>query len=158
MTAPAGNQLRTLSSNDMEVETSPIRGDGFKLVPTATKIFIPSGAPVIFYDVLPKEGSERLGIASLILEPQAQLVESLGHVCARISSSSADKGLLAKVAKALLEHGFSRGLSCSLLVVPASEPEAVEAAASLSPSTKTQRSFDDRRAGVVFEYNSPDLA
>ena len=150
MTYPAGNDLRSPLPTDRTFAAVTVEGDGFTLVPTGAKTFIPSGAPVVLYDVRIANSTERVGIASLIAEPDPLRVARVGNVCAQIAESHSDPTLLSRVAEALLRYAFAHGITTPLMVVPTGEEGSISAAASLEPSRRSE--LAGPHPLTVFEY------
>jgi len=107
-------------------------GEGFQIAARSQKTYIATGAPVVFFDVLSDDG-DRIGIANAILEPRADAVAGVGHVCVTLSEEHASAELLTQIADVLVDYAFDSGLPEVMIVVPGSHSDSVEACCRLDP-------------------------
>jgi hypothetical protein len=134
MTRAAGYELRDLISNEIIALPPTIPGEGFTLVPHAQKIYTPSGAPVILFNVV-SDSHGRIGIANLILESDATKVRHVGHIGVSFAQEHLDVELLTRVGRALLSQAFTSGISTARIVVSASDHISVQACRNLQPTS-----------------------
>lgn len=84
MTVVRGTDLRDQLPGEAIAAPQILNGQGFTLRPRTVKVFKPTGAPVYLYDVM-TDDPERVGIASLVLEPDTQQLLDVGHACANLA-------------------------------------------------------------------------
>jgi hypothetical protein len=128
MTFPDPHATRPVTYKE-RVKIPPIRGSDFVLEHTRQKIYIPSGKPVYRFDIFrsPREGAERIGSASLILDPDMKNVQDIGQVSARLERGSDDPGLLARIVFSLSKYAAQNGVKRVRIVVQRNARTAIEA-------------------------------
>ncbi|WP_166360326.1 hypothetical protein [Pseudomonas akapageensis] len=155
MTSPRGADLRDQLPGEIIAEPQILNGQGFTLQPQRVKVFKPTGAPVYFYDIM-TDSPERVGIASLVLEPDSQQVVDVGHACANLAESQTEPGLLARVAEVLITHGYEQGLPSVRVVVPAEDAKAIEACeAQIGLCHREDNEYDGKQF-ACFHYPATD--
>ncbi|MDH0292753.1 hypothetical protein N7414_26845 [Pseudomonas sp. GD04087] len=152
MTVVNGKDLRAVQPGEAFAEAQVLYGEGFSLQPRDVKVFKPTGAPVIFYDVFKDGEQDRSGIASLVLEPDASRVRDVGHACANLAESCQDPDLLARVGELLIAHGYEQGLPSVRIVVPAADARSVAACEAQSNACQRQQDTYGGQAFACFDY------
>lgn len=152
MTVVNGKDLRAVQHGEAFAAPQVLKGPGFHLQPRDIKVFKPTGAPVIFYDVFQEGEQERCGIASLVLEPDASQVEDVGHACANLAESCQDPTLLARVGELLIAHGYEQGLPSVRIVVPAADGKSVAACEAQNNTCRRQQNEYGDQLFACFDY------
>jgi hypothetical protein len=116
-------------------------------------MYVPTRAPAFFFDVFSDCG-DRIGIASLILEPSQVAVQNCGHVCANLSEKHATVDLLAQVVDILNSYAMQSGLKEVLIVVPAAHALSVDACAKLEPIVSKKTKTADGIEAISYLYAS----
>lgn len=158
MTFPDPHATRAVSARDRE-KIPPIRGSDFVLEHTRQTIYIPSGKPVYRFDIFrsPREGAQRIGSASLILDPDVNNVQDIGQVSARLEPRSDDPGLLARIVFSLSKYAAQKGVKRVRIVVQRNARTAIEACEHRLHCETATISEEAARKGLVgFEINFDD--
>ncbi len=134
MSTVNGNALRlSLATEIIPVPTLEESSD-FRIKQTGQKTHAPSGAPVLFFDVLDTE-SQRIGIASIVAGPDDPSLIYTGHVCATLSRERSEPDLLSRIGKALIQCAFEIGLTVVRIVVPTDDSVSVDSCRLLLPAS-----------------------
>lgn len=128
MTCLPGALVGAPIAADSAAAPPSLEGIGFILRPQDTKVYLPSQAPVVFYDILDDRGA-RIGQAHLIREPDAAKVAEVGHLCAQLAQARNGAPLLGHVARALINHAFALEVPVVRLVIPTRDAVSLEACA-----------------------------
>ncbi|MFJ3050021.1 hypothetical protein [Pseudomonas nitroreducens] len=152
MTVVNGKDLRAIQPGETFAEAQVLYGEGFSLQPREVKVFKPTGAPVIFYDVFKDGEPNRSGIASLVLEPDASQVRDVGHACANLAEGCKDPDLLARVGELLIAHGYEQGLPSVRIVVPAADARSVAACEAQNNACQRQQNEYGGQQFACFDY------
>ncbi|NUT78105.1 hypothetical protein HNO86_23980 [Pseudomonas sp. C1C7] len=155
MTVVRGTDLREKLADEDIAPPQILNGDGFTLQPRAVKVFKPTGAPVYLYDVL-TDGPERVGIASLVLEPDSAQVADVGHACANLAEDQTDPGLLARIAEKLIAHGYEQGLPSVRVVVPSEDAKSIKACEAQPGTCRRQDNDYSGKQFACFDYPAAD--
>lgn len=155
MTKVRGTDLRDPIPGEDITTPQILNGQGFTLQPRTVKVFKPTGAPVYLYDIM-ADAPERIGIASLELEPDSQQVIDVGHACANLAEDQTEPGLLARVAELLITHGYEQGLPSVRVVVPSEDAKSIEACKAQVGRCHREDSVYEGKHFACFEYPATD--
>ena len=128
-----------------------LSGNGFRLIAHSQKIYLPTGAPAFFFDVLSDAG-DKVGIANVIVEPDRTSVASVGNLCAMLSEECLNVELLSKVADTLIGYSFDAGLPEVLIVVPVAHAPSTEACTLLRPASSTIACTKAGEDAIAYTY------
>lgn len=151
MTMPKSTDLRDPQPGEGISPPQTLQGVGFTLQPREVKVFKPTGAPVHLYDIM-TDATKRVGIASLVLEPDFRQVENVGHVCANLAGDQADPALLANVGELLIAHAYEQGLPSVRIVVPADHAPSVAACEAQGGLCHREVNNYDGKSFACFDY------
>ena len=121
------------------------------LEPTRETIFPPSGKPVHRFDIFrsPRENAQRIGSATLILDPDVNNVQDIGQVSARLQRSLEDPGLMARIVFSLSKYAAEHGVKRVRIVVQRNARAAMEACAHRLRCDRAPISEAAARKGLV---------
>lgn len=156
MTKVRGTDLRDQLPGEDIATPQILYGQGFTLQPHTVKVYKPTGAPVYLYDVLTDDSPERVGIASLVLEPDAREVVDVGHACANLAEGQTEPGLLARVAELLINHGYEQGLPSVRVVVPSDDAKSIDACEAQTGLCRREDNEYDGKQFACFDYPLTD--
>ncbi|MBT2336420.1 hypothetical protein J7E49_21220 [Variovorax paradoxus] len=151
MTSPARSLLRTPAPEEQIDLPARMVGEGFQIAARSQKTYVATGAPVVFFDIVSDDGN-RIGIANAILEPRADAVAGIGHVCVTLSEEHASVELLTQIADVLVDYALESGLSEVMIVVPGSHSDAVEACCRLDPVSSAATRIGHGVEGQAYLY------
>ncbi|SEK10355.1 MULTISPECIES: hypothetical protein [unclassified Variovorax] len=151
MTSPARSLLRAAALEEEIDLPARMVGEGFQIAARSQKIYIATGAHVVFFEVFSDDG-ERIGIANAILEPRAEAVSGIGHVCVTLSEQRSNAELLAQIADVLVDYAVEAGLTEVMIVVPASHADSVEACCRLDPLSCAATRISQDVEGQAYVY------
>jgi hypothetical protein len=156
MTFPDQGDMRDVEPDDASEDIPAIRGSDFILQHRQQKIYIRSGRPVHGFDIFrsPRDGTERIGRATLILDPDVENVHDIGQISAKLQRNSDDPGLLARVVWSLCRYAAQKGIKRVRIVVPRNERTAIQACERLQGEVAVLSEKAARRGLVGFEIRS----
>lgn len=149
MTRPTGDLLRSATFQEDSPFLQDRAGSGFILRNVEIKRLRSTNAPVYLFEVLDPDNN-RLGVASLVLEPSMDAVRDFGHVCVTLSENRSNHAFLACVGKSVFDAAYNLGLKTLRVVIPADHAASVGACELLQPRAAAEHL--DRNGNSLLAY------
>ena len=151
MSRIGGNLLRDATPQEYRPLLADKVGNGFTLRNIDIKRMRSTNAAVHFFDVIDPQGN-RLGVASLVLEPSVDVVRDFGHVCVTLAEGKSNPQLLADVGQLVFNTAYEHGLEEIRVVVPDDHAASVGACDALNPCATAERLSRDGESFLAYKY------